>query len=177
MKLTDGTPNPKVWLRAVEPEDLGLLYDIENDVSLWCVGGDPTPYSRYALHQYIASQPQTIHQTGQQRFVVVETATGVSVGFVDLVNYSPTDGRAEVSIVLLPRWRHCGLGSAALCALERYATSYLHIRLLYALVSKEHNIIAQKLFRSLGYMPTAVLPEWHFNGDSYEDVQVYQKTF
>jgi len=28
----------KVRLRAIEPEDLDLLYTIENDVSLWNVG-------------------------------------------------------------------------------------------------------------------------------------------
>ena len=29
---------PKVHLRAIEPEDLDMLYRIENDVKLWNVG-------------------------------------------------------------------------------------------------------------------------------------------
>ena len=41
---------PRVRLRAMEPEDLDILYRIENDMSLWDVGNTNVPYSRYALH-------------------------------------------------------------------------------------------------------------------------------
>ena len=42
-------------LRAIEPEDLDLLYQIENDSNLWQVGTTNVPYSRYTLHDYIAT--------------------------------------------------------------------------------------------------------------------------
>ena len=42
-----------VNLRAIEPEDLDLLYRIENDVRLWNVGTSNVPYSRYVLHDYV----------------------------------------------------------------------------------------------------------------------------
>ena len=32
------TSKPSIHLRAIEPEDLDLLYRIENDVKLWNVG-------------------------------------------------------------------------------------------------------------------------------------------
>ena len=41
---------PAIRLRAIEPEDLDLLYQIENDSSLWDVGTTNVPYSRYTLH-------------------------------------------------------------------------------------------------------------------------------
>ena len=51
------TPTPsKVSLRAIEPEDLDLLYRIENDRNLWNVGTTNVPYSRYTLHDYIANE-------------------------------------------------------------------------------------------------------------------------
>ena len=40
----------KVLLRALEPEDLDMLYQIENNRQLWDVGTTNVPYSRYALH-------------------------------------------------------------------------------------------------------------------------------
>ena len=46
---------PEVKLRAMEPEDLDLLYSIENDMVLWNVGTTNVPYSRYVLHDYIAN--------------------------------------------------------------------------------------------------------------------------
>ena len=41
---------PVVTLRAIEPEDLDVLYTIENDDKLWTVGSTNVPYSRYSLH-------------------------------------------------------------------------------------------------------------------------------
>ena len=43
----------RILLRAVEPEDLDLMYLIENDTQLWTSGVSTVPYSRYALRQFI----------------------------------------------------------------------------------------------------------------------------
>ena len=40
------TTIPSIRLRAIEPEDLDLLYLIENDTRLWNVGTTNVPYSR-----------------------------------------------------------------------------------------------------------------------------------
>ena len=44
----------KILLRAMEPEDLELLYQIENNPALWKVGVTNVPYSRYQLRDYLA---------------------------------------------------------------------------------------------------------------------------
>ena len=51
---------PEIRLRALEPEDLDLLYKIENDMTLWNVGATNVPYSRYTLHDYIATASNDI---------------------------------------------------------------------------------------------------------------------
>ena len=38
---------PSINFRAMEPEDLDLLYTIENDTKLWNIGVTSVPYSRY----------------------------------------------------------------------------------------------------------------------------------
>ena len=45
----------RIMLRAIEPEDLDLLYRIENDNELWAVGVTNVPYSRYVLHSYLSN--------------------------------------------------------------------------------------------------------------------------
>ena len=45
----------KIFLRALEPEDLDFLYEMENDESLWEVGSTNVPYSRQMLLDYIAT--------------------------------------------------------------------------------------------------------------------------
>ena len=42
-----------VYLRALEPEDLDLIYRIENDESIWELSHTQTPYSRYLIKEYL----------------------------------------------------------------------------------------------------------------------------
>lgn len=42
-----------VALRALEPEDIDFLYQLENDPSLWEVSETQSPFSRKVLTAYI----------------------------------------------------------------------------------------------------------------------------
>ena len=42
-----------IYLRALEPEDLDFVYEIENDTSLWALSDTQTPYSRFLIKQYL----------------------------------------------------------------------------------------------------------------------------
>ena len=61
---------PKGVLRALEPEDLPLLYTIENDPEMWDVGATATPYSRHALRHHIQAMGADITESGELRFVI-----------------------------------------------------------------------------------------------------------
>lgn len=45
--------NERIYLRAVEPEDLDIMYEMENDPSMWDISSFTVPYSRFVLKQYI----------------------------------------------------------------------------------------------------------------------------
>ena len=45
--------NKDIVLRAVEPEDLEILYRWENSTVLWYHGNTLAPYSKLVLRQYI----------------------------------------------------------------------------------------------------------------------------
>ena len=47
--------NDEILLRAVEPEDLDLMYQIENDPESWDISNFTVPYSRYMFREYIKS--------------------------------------------------------------------------------------------------------------------------
>jgi diamine N-acetyltransferase len=164
----------RIMLRAAEPEDLDLMYLIENDTELWAVGRSNVPYSRYALRQFIEQTSNDINSDGQVRLVIAFNENRNAIGFVDLQNFDPRHRRAEVGIVLLPEWQHQGLANEALDVLERYASKHLFIHQLYALVSVD-NISAQSLFSNAGYKRTATLPHWLSNGEGWQDAIVYQK--
>lgn len=163
-----------IYLRALEPEDLELLYTIENEPGLWAVNTNLEPYSRFVLKKYIAEQPNDVYQTGTLRLIACRRVDNVAIGMVDLVDFSPMHNRAEVSIALLESERNKGLGVQALKALEEYCRTKLRLRMLYAYISENNNPESKNCFLSAGYQQKATLPAWHYNGREFEDVSFFQ---
>ena len=163
-----------IYLRALEPEDLELLYTIENAPDLWAVNSNVEPYSRFALRKYIAEQPNDIFQTGSMRLIICRKSDDDAIGIIDLFDFSPTHNRAEVAIAILKSERQKGFGTEALHLLEDIARKKLRMRMLYAYISEKNNPESQKCFLSAGYNCVATLPAWHYNGDEFEDVSFFQ---
>ena len=82
-----------VRLRALEPEDIDFLYQLENDQTLWEVSETQAPFSRQLLLSYIENAHQDIYQAKQQRFVI--TYQEKAVGCADLYDYQPKNKRAS----------------------------------------------------------------------------------
>lgn len=165
--------NCPIRLRAIEPEDLDLLYRIENDRKLWDVGATNVPYSRYTLHDYIATSGDDIYADRQVR-MVVETTDGVTVGIADIIRFDPQHERSEVGIVILCEHRRKGYATAALDEMADYARSVLHLHQLYAVV-KGDNDGALSLFRKAGYEAGTRLKDWLYDGRSYRDAWLMQR--
>lgn len=165
----------KVILRAIEPEDLDLLYRIENDVNLWNVGITNVPYSRYALYDYIANASGDIYTDHQVR-LIIENAENQVVGIADIVNFDASNRRAEIGLVIEQPFRGQGYGFSAMQALAKYALEVLHLHQLYAVIDVR-NETCLKLFRQLGYHESSSLKDWLFDGHEYRDAIVMQTFF
>ena len=81
---------PIIHLRALEPEDLDSLYNIENDEDLWDVGVTNVPYSRFVLSAYIATSVKANDSRGAvevedspygQVLVVTDHETGYALRY------------------------------------------------------------------------------------------------
>ena len=156
----------------MEPEDLDLLYQIENDKNLWGVGSTNVPYSRYVLHDYVANSSGDIYTDKQVRLMV--DCQQQTVGIVDLINFSPKHCRAEVGMVLMPSHRGKGLGKTILQELAQYAKTILHLHQLYAVIG-EDNIPAIRLFTKAGYSSGQILTDWLFDGTNYQNAVLMQR--
>jgi diamine N-acetyltransferase len=163
----------QVTLRAIEPEDLDLLYQIENDRQLWHVGATNVPYSRYTLHDYIATSADDIYADRQVR-LIVENAERQTVGICDIIRFDPQHLRAEAGIVIMKPHRQQGYAEAAIGQLADYARSVLHLHQLYAVVAAD-NEAALKLFRKAGFTHETQLTDWLFDGHNYSDAVVMQR--
>ena len=149
------------------------MYLIENDTELWPLGQASVPFSHYALKQFIAESSNDFFHDRQLR-LVLETAEGISVGFVDLQNYDPLHHRAEVGIVVVPEQQRKGLATEALRLLAQYVSSHLGIHQLYALVPTS-NQASVGLFKKCGYKETATLQDWLKSPEGWQSVVVFQQ--
>ena len=161
-----------ITLRAPEPEDLELMYAMENDTSMWCAGNATLPYSRYTLRAYLEQSRQDLLSERQARFVI-ETESGPA-GMIDLADYDPLNSRAEVCIGLLGKYREKGIASRALHLLCQYASERLHLHQLYAYIP-ENNTASLNLFHSAGFEKGATLKHWLRGDKDYKDVILMQK--
>jgi diamine N-acetyltransferase len=166
---------PSVKLRAIEPEDLDLLYRIENDRSLWHLGTSNVPYSRYTLHDYVATSSDDIYVDRQVRMMVENEAHEI-VGIVDVVNFDPSNCRAEVGLIVMEPFRQQGYGSSVLSEIARYALSVLHLHQVYAYVDRQ-NEASLNLFRKMGYQESSPIADWLYDGREYHDAVLMQLVF
>ncbi len=156
----------------LEPEDLELLYTIENNPDVWHVSGTTAPYSRYALRDYIANQQADIYADKQVRLVIraeephgaggadAEDAAPLrAVGLIDLFDYSPQHERAEMGIAILAGEQRKGYAVQAIRWMENYARQTLHLQQIYAIVS-EKNLGTLAMLRSCGFEEGATLKRW-----------------
>ena len=163
----------KVTLRAMKPEDLDLLYRIENDRELWSLGNTNVPYSRYALHDYMANSTGDIFADKQVR-LIIENEDLETVGLADLTNFDPKHLRAEIGLVIEKPMRRQGYATAALTKLHHYARHTLHLHQVFAIVSTD-NVATIGLLTRQGYEETARLHQWIFDGADYHDALLFQR--
>ncbi len=164
-----------IKLRAIEPEDLDILFKIENDTEQWKISTNNMPYSRQFLLDYILSTTGDIYADKQLRLVIESSQSSTPVGIIDLSNYSPAHNRAEIGITILPEHRNKGYAQEALKQLEQYSKSILHLHQLYAIIPQDNNA-SIRLFQKCGFSSQSTLKDWLFDGTEYQNAEVMQKS-
>ena len=162
-----------ISLRTPEPEDLELMYAMENDTTLWSVGSTTLPYSRYTLRLYLEQSKQDLYAERQARFVI-GVEDGEAAGMIDLADFDPLNSRAEVCIGLLGKYRGKGIAMRALNLICDYAFKKLHINQLYAFIP-EWNEESLGLFEKNGFKKSALLQQWQRTENGYNKVFLVQK--
>ncbi|GAB6394763.1 MAG: GNAT family N-acetyltransferase [Bacteroidales bacterium] len=166
--------NEHIRLRALEPEDLDLLYQWENDSALWELGSTVSPYSRYILRDYISRSHLNIYESKQLRLMIEQRETGERTGMVDLYDFDPHNRKAGVGILLDARYRGDGYATEALTLIAGYAFSFLKLHQLYAHIPVA-NEQSKALFLRCGFSVTGKLSDWISSAEKgFTDVWVMQ---
>lgn len=162
----------RIYLRALEPEDLELLYAIENDESVWEVSQTQTPYSRFLIKQYLENCHKDIYEVKQLRLVIV-THQEEAIGFVDLFDFDPKNKKVGVGVLILDHERGKKYGEEALRLLITYTFNNLYVHQMYANVL-EDNTPSMHLFKKLGFEATALKKDWVQEKGVYKNEYLFQ---
>ena len=165
--------NENLLLRALEPEDLDLLYEWENNAELWKYGSTLTPYSKFALRDYLTNSLQGIVYTRQLRLMAVEKKSGTVIGTVDLFDYDPVHQRAGIGILVDAPYRRKKWGTEILHLTADYAFNILHLNQLYAYIQIS-NLNSFNLLSKCGYEQVGLLKSWLKTSAGFEDVRLMQ---
>ena len=102
----------KVALRALEPDDLNILYRWESEADAWTSSNTVAPYSRHLLWEYLKTYDADIFKTKELRMII--TNGEEPVGTLDVFNLDMRNRRAEVGIFVDAAHRGVGVGETAL---------------------------------------------------------------
>jgi len=162
-----------IYLRALEPEDLDFIYDIENDESIWEVSNTITPYSRFLIKQYLEQAQRDIFEVKQLRLIICNY-DNLALGMIDLFDFDVKHKRAGVGILIKAKTdRKLGYGKEALSLLVNYCFSHLNLHQLYCNIS-EDNKASLKLFSNQGFKQVGLKADWNFVGGNYKNEYLYQ---
>ncbi len=162
----------KLRLRALEPADLEIMYDVENDKSLWVYSNTTSPFSKHTLKKFIENSHLDIIEHNQLRLVIHDESN--SYGFIDLFDYDQVSRRAGIGIIIFERFRHRGIGSLSLKLIEEHVLNHLPMHQLYANISS-NNVESISLFKKNGYNKVGLKKDWLFYNNKFNDELLFQK--
>jgi len=151
-----------VTLRAPEPADIEILYNWENDPSVWEYSNTLIPFSRFQIEEYILASGQDIFSTRQLRLMIDfpnRAGMPTPIGTLDIFEFDPVNQRAGVGILICEPHREKGCAFDALSVLIRYAFTKLPLHQLFCNIA-EDNEASIRLFEKAGFKKCGIRKDW-----------------
>lgn len=162
-----------ISLRALEPDDINLLYEWENSEEIWTVSHTISPFSKHILALYIQNSDKDIYESKQLR-MMIDTLNGETVGAIDLFDFDPIHSRVGIGILIYKQEdRAKGIATAALNLMIRYCFEKLNMHQIYANILVD-NKISIRLFAKAGFEVTGTKKEWIREGGIWKDEHLLQ---
>ena len=163
----------KIYLRALELDDIEFLFEIENNRDFWEISYTILPFSKYYLEKYIKESNHDIFSEKQFRFVI-SIENKYPVGLIDLFDFDPINHRAGIGIVINNTQRKKGYAIKSVKLIEDYSRKNLQIHQLYVNVMVD-NQNSLDLFKKLGYVEIGIKKDWNYLDGQYIDEVLFQK--
>lgn len=163
----------KIYLRALEPEDLDFVHEIENTEDFWVVSATQSPYSRFMIKKYLENSHRDIYEVKQLRLVICNY-DHKPVGLIDLFDLEPKDRRAAIGILIAdPDDRKKGYGAESISLVCEYSFKHLALHQVYVNVTAD-NEASVRLFEGQGFSLVGVKKDWILVNKQFKDEALYQ---
>ena len=165
-----------VLLRIPEPADIDILYNWENDSSVWRVSTTIVPFSRFQIEQYVLNSQHDIFSDRQLRLMVdlnIVQKNKKPVGCVDLFDFDPLHMHAGVGVMIISEERGKGYAAEAISLVTRYCFDILNLHQLFCNISTG-NEASIRLFTKLGFIQCGVKKEWRMQDHQWVDEIMFQ---
>lgn len=162
------------YLRALEPEDIDILYKWENNRLIWHVSNTQTPFSRYVLEQFLVNAHEDIYTNKQLRLIISDITSKETVGAIDLFDFDPYHLRAGIGILVSEEFRNKGYAAEALELLKDYAFNTLLLKQLYCNITVSSQA-SLNLFEKCGFEKAGLKKSWNrISSTDFEDEWLLQ---
>ncbi len=169
--------NPeKIKLRALEPPDAQLLFEWENDPSIWQLSNTIAPFSKFDIEQYILNSEKDIFSNKQLRLMIDKKLPNnelQTIGSIDIFDFDPINKRAGIGILIIKEERNKGIASKALDILIKYGFETLNLHQFYCNISIG-NKVSLKLFKKKNFQLVGIKKDWNFSNGSFYDEYLLQ---
>lgn len=163
-----------IRLRALEPEDLELLYSWENNLSYWILSSTVVPFSKYTLKLYLENSHKDIYETGQLRLMIEHISDNATIGTIDIFDFDPFHKRAGVGILIANEdYRRKGFATMAMKCLIDYCFGTLQVHQLFCNILT-NNCESMELFKKTGFVQSGIKKDWIKTSDGYLDEYLFQ---
>lgn len=167
---------PNLILRAPEPADIDIIFRWENDTRIWHLGNTLTPYSRFAIEQFVLNADKDIFTSKQLRLMIDCHSSGITpstVGSIDLFDFDPFHKRAGIGILIDESSRKHGYATEALILLSDYCFQTLNLHQVYCNI-EQNNMESIRLFTNAGFEECGRKKDWLFREGQWSDELTFQ---
>lgn len=167
-----------ITLRALEPTDVKLLYQWENDPAIWKLSQTVKPYSEFTLQMFVECSSAELNTTRQIRMMVDVADNsidkmGKTIGIIDIFDYDPFHQRAGIGIIIHADYRGKGHAKEALELAKNYLFDTLLLHQIYCNIQEE-NLISLSLFQKTGFEIVGLQKDWLRTKEGFKNVYLLQ---
>lgn len=162
----------KLRLRAIEPEDVSFITEMENLEDGAGYSQRIAPLSYQSVRTYIMTCDPNPFATGQLRLIIADDS-GERIGLLDFYDISAINRNAMIGLIITPEKRGRGIGRRSLLLAKGFAKCRLRLETLGALVSVK-NQASLRVFLKAGFAECGTMRKWWRTYDEAEDCRILQ---